>query len=257
MDRMRVEGEALGLLRHPHLVDVFQFDYTKDGRPYLLMERLNGCTLRQELRTRKRLPVTEAVRYAQEMLAALSVAHARGIVHRDIKPENLFLHRQGGGRILKVLDLGIAKVLQTDARHAVAPLTYPTDKASAVGTPLYWAPEQASSQQVDGRADIYAVGLVLFEMLTGKPPVFAAHGAVQLGEAVLDGVPSIPAALKRAILRAVQPSPERRFASAVEFSAAAVVSAVSPAKAPWHPVLLVTAIVAAATYGVLRVAFPH
>src|SRR5690606_29050491 len=130
-----------------------------NGVPYYVMERLQGETLGARLRTAGRLPLTEAIAIATALLDGLSAAHAIGVVHRDIKPPNIYLTVASG---VKILDFGIAKLLDSSS-----PIT---SRGFAIGTPRYMSPEQASGGKVDGRADLYAVGLLLFEMLTGQSP---------------------------------------------------------------------------------------
>jgi serine/threonine-protein kinase len=224
MDRMRLDGQALAALQgHPHLVDVLGLDYTDDVRPYLVMERLTGVDLRDEL-AKGRLPVGRALRYVREAANGLAAAHERGIVHRDVKPENLFLVLPE--RSIKVLDFGLAKVLDS-AQAKVAPLRYPTEGGMLVGTPPYTAPEQIMGERVDGRADVYALGVVLFELLTGKLP-FAGKTSGEVFRAHLrEPVPKpsaqargVPRAVDRLVQKAMATKPSARFASSADFERA-------------------------------------
>jgi serine/threonine-protein kinase len=224
-DRMRVDGQSLAALQgHPHLVSVFGFDYTDDVRPYLVMERLYGVDLRDELSRRGRLPVNEALRHVREAANGLGAAHERGIVHRDVKPENLFLLLPE--RSIKVLDFGLAKILDS-TRASVTPLRYPTESGTLVGTPQYTAPEQIMGDPVDGRADVYSLGVVLFELLTGKPP-FAGKTSLEQFTAHLTApapkpsahAPGIPAAVDRLVQRAMAKRAKDRFADMADFEAA-------------------------------------
>jgi len=157
--RMRQEWRTLARLRHPGIVEVTDAGVTDDGAPYFVMELLTGETLRARLRREGRLDSGEAIAIAVEVLEALAAAHDLGVVHRDVKPANVFLI---GPRRIKLLDFGIAKV--AGGSQTV------TARGVTLGTPRYLSPEQVRGDPVDGRADLYAVGLLLFEMLTGRGP---------------------------------------------------------------------------------------
>ena len=229
-DRLRLEAQAGASLRHnPHIVRVQDFGRTADGSPYLVMEKLDGRDLRAELEARGPLPVVEAVKLARQMLAGLAAAHAIGIGHRDIKPANLFLCAlENGERTLKILDFGIAKVLDTaDSARAPSPLAKPTLEGVTLGTPQYISPEQALAQHVDGRSDIYAVGAVLYWLLTGRAPFRHHRGAFAVMRAHVLEQPAppssradqtIPEALDEAILKALSKRPSDRFQTAEAFS---------------------------------------
>jgi serine/threonine-protein kinase len=230
IDRMRVEAEALGCLNHPNIVTVTGFDTTEQGRPFIVMELLRGRTLANELTARRSFPVAEAISYARQVLSALGAAHGAGIVHRDIKPENLFLHDPPGGpRILKVLDFGVARVLPSASGDSPRPLLNPTETGVVIGTPRFLSPEGAVGRRVDARADIYAVGLTLYEMLAGRGPfdhlesdllVATAHASDQPEAPSRYAERPIPLELDQAVLKALDKNPERRFSSAAEFDRA-------------------------------------
>ncbi|MCC6214054.1 MAG: protein kinase [Polyangiaceae bacterium] len=158
--RLRTEWRALARLEHPCIVAVTDAGTTADGVPFYVMERLEGETLSARLRRLPPLSLAEALDTAAGLLEGLAAAHEIGIVHRDVKPANVFLLAQGG---VKVLDFGVAKVL-----HGTAAVV--TARGIAVGTPRYMSPEQVRGDRVDGRADLYAVGLLLFEMIGGRGP---------------------------------------------------------------------------------------
>jgi len=230
VDRMRLEGQALGRLSHPNIVEVTGFERTADGRPILIMEYLRGRTLRDELRLRSQLPVAEAVRYARELLAALTAAHRIGIVHRDIKPSNLFLC-EAPGKIttLKVLDFGVARVLPSAPKAAPPPLSVPTTTGAVVGTPRFTSPEGAAGKRVDERADLYGAGLVLYAMLSGRGPfddipkerdVLDAHARRTPEPPSAHAGEPVAAELDQIVLKALAKAPDERFQSADEFSAA-------------------------------------
>jgi eukaryotic-like serine/threonine-protein kinase len=177
--RLRNEQRALGRLEHPNIVAVTDAGATSGNVPYFVMERLDGETLAQRLRRVRRLSPVEALRTANGVLEGLTAAHEIGVVHRDIKPPNIFL---AGGSRPKILDFGVAKI--ADARGAI------TARGVAVGTPRYMSPEQASGESVDGRSDLYAVGLILFEMITGAGPFDDARDANEMLLAHLGRVPA-------------------------------------------------------------------
>ena len=159
VQRLRNEWRALARLQHANIVNVTDAGTSGGGVPFYVMERLDGDTLAELLRLKSRLYVLEAVNIAVSVLEALSAAHEIGIIHRDVKPANVFIVNGGG---VKLLDFGIAKI--ADATSVV------TARGLAVGTPRYMSPEQARGERVDGRSDIYASALILFEMIAGVGP---------------------------------------------------------------------------------------
>ena len=167
--RLRNEWRALGRLEHPNIVTVTDAGTTDNGVPFFVMERLEGETLSQRMRRTRRFPVREALDIAAGVLEGLAAAHQIGVVHRDVKPPNIFVLADGRP---KVLDFGVAKIL--DDPGVV------TARGVAVGTPRYMSPEQARGDAVDGRADIYSVGLILFEIVAGVSPFDDARDANEL-----------------------------------------------------------------------------
>ncbi|HVR20534.1 MAG TPA: serine/threonine-protein kinase, partial [Polyangiaceae bacterium] len=156
--RLRNEQRALGRLQHPNIVAVTDAGVTSTHIPYFVMERVEGETLAARLKQRRRLPVVEAIAIARGVLDGLSAAHEIGVVHRDIKPPNILV---SSGNRPKMLDFGVAKI--ADSASVTA-------RGVAIGTPRYMSPEQVGGESVDGRSDLYAVGLLLFEMITGAGP---------------------------------------------------------------------------------------
>lgn len=226
-DRLRVEAQALAAVSSPHVVTVSDLGCTPEGRPYLVLERLRGRTLRDELRERRALPIGEAVAITRQILEGLHAAHLLGIVHRDVKADNIFLCQDpsgSGAPLVKVLDFGIAKVLDTSsAEPALAGPQYPTEEGVMVGSPRTVAPEQIRFQPVDARTDVYAVGLLLYTMIAGRPPFVYARDLLKTLDAHLTEVPrapsmyalqAVPAALDHLILKALAKRPEHRFPSA-------------------------------------------
>jgi serine/threonine protein kinase len=165
--RFRREARAASKVGHPNIVDVTDSGTTENGDVYFVMERLDGLDLGEVLRHERRIAPDRTVHIGTQICRALSAAHAAGIIHRDLKPENIFLvSRDGNADFVKVLDFGIAKQDMGNQNHPRR-LTTP---GIAMGTPEYMAPEQAAGKAIDGRVDIYSVGAILYEMLTGEPP---------------------------------------------------------------------------------------
>ncbi len=157
LERFRREARAVAQLSHPHIVGVIDAG-EDDGRPYIVFEYVEGETLKNRIRRMGRLPITEAVAYAIEIARALGAAHARHIVHRDVKPQNVLIDPEGSA---KVTDFGIARTLEEDGLTA---------DGRVLGTTDYVSPEQALGQPVTGQSDLYSLGVVLYEMLTGEVP---------------------------------------------------------------------------------------
>jgi eukaryotic-like serine/threonine-protein kinase len=230
LERMRVEAQALAQLRSPHLVDVFDFGHTTDGCPFYAMELLAGADLGREVRRRGAFPPAEAVALVRQLLAGLAVAHRAGIVHRDVKLENLFLcEGPDGAPLLKILDFGIAKVLPR--AEGLEPPSVRTGDGAVLGTPRFMSPEQALGRAVDERTDVYAAGVVLYELLTGRDPFHHLDGTEPLLRAHVSEEPPPPSrvapqpiepALDDVVMRAMAKRPEDRYGSADELSAALV-----------------------------------
>ncbi len=216
VQRFFAEARAVNLIKHDNIVEVMDLAVLDNGRPYILMEYLEGQSLHQALAQRVRFQPEVIAEVIIEVLAGLSAAHSRHIVHRDIKPENIFLTKSGR---IKLLDFGIAK-LQPD----IAKLDSATKTGTLLGTPHYMAPEQAVCMPVDARSDLYAVGLVLYEGVTGVRP-FDAPSLFELLKQHVERtpqtpsslVPGLPEAYDEVILRAVKKDPADRFQSAEEF----------------------------------------
>jgi serine/threonine-protein kinase len=219
------EARAAMAVRHPSIVDVLDVGWSPDGMPYLVMELLAGETLARRL-SRGRIPVSETVDLARQVTSALSAAHREGIVHRDLKPENLFLVAGDPGEAarVKILDFGVAKL-----RHDLPEGSGHTRTGSIIGTPAYMSPEQCRglSREIDGRADIYSLGVILYEMLAGRPPFVGEAGGDTMIMQVRDEPPpvssfvaGVPARLEGVIRRALAKSPADRFHRAEEMQAA-------------------------------------
>ena len=214
-DRFLREIRILARLNHPHILQLYDSGEA-DGLLYFVMPFVEGESLRQRL-DQGRLPVATAVQFATEIATALDYAHRQGIVHRDIKPENILLH---DGQAV-VSDFGIARAVDAAGGPALTALT---STGVAIGTPLYMSPEQIIGGEVDGRSDVYSLGCVLYEMLTGSPPFTGPNAQAVLARHSVDTVPSlrksraeIPVRLEDITFRALAKAPGDRFASAAEF----------------------------------------
>jgi serine/threonine protein kinase len=221
LGRFKQEAQAAAALNHPNILAVFGLG-TFGGAPYLVSELLEGETLRQILR-HGAVAIRKATDYAAQVAHGLAAAHERGIVHRDLKPENLFVTK--GGRV-KILDFGLAKLQQPVAESDDAPTrTFVTNPGVVMGTVGYMSPEQVRGRPIDFRADIFALGAVLYEMLTGKQ-AFARPTAAETMTAILNEDPpslsqsgkNISPGLQRVILRCLEKKPEQRFQSASDLA---------------------------------------
>lgn len=248
MGRFEREAQAAARVHHPNVLDVVDVVRAADNRPCIVTELLEGEELGVALERRKKLPVAEAVDIIRQACLGLAAAHAEGIVHRDLKPSNLFLcTRREGGHAVKVLDFGVAKVTDGAALTRVG---------TVVGTPAYMAPEQARGLPgVDARADVYAIGAVLYHLVTGRPPFdddepgrILMRVATERPAPVRRIDPGIPEMLELIIQGAMAPDPSQRFASASElesqlaaFASDAERAARAPARqtpAPHSPTLV-------------------
>jgi len=222
------EARAANAIRHPNIIDIIDVGLLPDDNvPYMLMEFLEGESLASRLERTRQLDVDSAVEIAFQTASALAAAHSKGIVHRDLKPDNLFLvpdEMVGSGERVKVLDFGIAK-LRDDMRGS----SMKTRTGAIMGTAAYMSPEQCQGllEKLDHRTDVYALGIILYEMLCGAPP-FLSEG---FGDIIIMHVmkepenpqhknPAVPPAVSAAILRALAKSPGDRFQSMLEFQAA-------------------------------------
>ena len=221
--RFQREAEAAGMAESAHIVQIFDSGVTEAGLPFLVMELLTGEDLRACLRREGRLSVPSALRIVNQVLRALVRAHEAGIVHRDLKPDNVFLcARDDDPSFVKLVDFGISKVARARTADTL------TRRGTVLGTAFYMSPEQAQSfADIDGRTDLFSLGAILFEMLTGRPP----HGG-RTYEAVLIAictqeapdvrslVPEVPGNVAAIVSRALAREREQRFQSASEFLAA-------------------------------------
>jgi serine/threonine protein kinase len=211
--RFRREAQAAARLNDPSIVGVY--DTGADGDiQYIVMEFVEGRTLAEFLSAGKRVSPVQAVELTQKIATALGLAHAQGIVHRDIKPANVMVTRDGA---VKVMDFGIARLQSAET----APQT-----SSVLGTPTYLSPEQAQGQQVDARSDLYSLGVVLYELLTGRPP-FTGDSPVAIAYKQVNEAPvppselnlDVPPRLDSVVMKALAKNPANRYPSAEAFVA--------------------------------------
>ncbi len=210
MRRFRNESRAIAILSHPNIVKVYDVSFG-DRLQYIVMEYIDGITLKEYIEQQKQLTWKEAIHFTLQILSALCHAHQKGIVHRDVKPQNIMLLKDG---TVKVMDFGIARFANSETRTM-------TDKA--IGSVHYIAPEQARGGVIDEKVDIYSVGVMLFEMLTGKLP-FEAENAVSVAIMQLQSEPRhprdinplIPEGLEEIVLKAMKKDPSQRYGSAAE-----------------------------------------
>jgi len=211
LHRFQQEARAAGALNHPNIVAIYDFG-EHEGSPYVVTELLEGRTLR-EVMAGHPLPVRKALDYGIQIAHGLSAAHEKGIVHRDLKPENLFVTDDGR---VKILDFGIAKLMRAeDAQNAGAATQ--TSAGAILGTTAYMSPEQIRGESVDHRTDIFALGTVLYEMLSGRRPFAGATAADTISAILTQDSPSlteVPPDLDRAVRRCLEKSPRERFHSA-------------------------------------------
>ncbi|MGE3889401.1 MAG: protein kinase [Vicinamibacterales bacterium] len=225
VQRFLREARAISSLNHPHICTLHDIG-AREGQQFMVMERLEGEPLKARL-ARGPLPLDEVLAFGEHIADALDAAHAKGIVHRDLKPANLFVTTRGQ---VKVLDFGVAKLTEPGRASAGAETIGGSDQVtmagSAIGTIHYMSPEQARGLEIDGRSDLFSLGIVLYEMATGKAPFQGATAAVVF-EGILSGVPpapsqvaaGVPEDLDRIVFRALEKDREMRYQSAADLRA--------------------------------------
>lgn len=229
-ERFLREAQTVARLEHPNIVPIHKVG-GQGSVLYIIMRYIDGPSLRALLEKPKRLAVTEAVRIARDVAVALAYAHEHGIVHRDVKPDNILLDRTGH---TLVTDFGIAKAAEEAKSAAVGPLT---TEGMVLGTPEYMSPEQAAGEALDGRSDIYSLGVVLYHMLAGAPPFDGESAqAILAKQLTAEPIPirerrrEVSPALAAIVERMLAKEPERRYASAADVSRV-LTGAVPPAAA--------------------------
>ncbi|MCS6884728.1 MAG: serine/threonine-protein kinase [Acidobacteriota bacterium] len=217
IERFRREAKMAMQIRHPNAVAVMDFGNTPDGTVYLVMEYLEGCTLRERLKQCGHLTLAEANKILQQVCEAVNVAHKRKIIHRDLKPDNIFLEQLGEEENVKVLDFGIAKL--KDQASSL------TRQGLVIGTPHYMSPEQFYGREVDVRSDIYSIGVIVYEMLAGRPPFDApttlALATKQVSEPpppIYTFQPSVPAVINTVVMHALEKDPNKRPQNVLDFA---------------------------------------
>jgi serine/threonine-protein kinase len=229
VSRFQQEAISASRIKHPNVLDVFDFGKLEDGSFFLAMEYLQGRDLAGELSESTTIVPDRAVRIALQMTRALAAAHARGVVHRDLKPENVFLHQtEEGDEIVKIVDFGIAQLKGKDEVEAGTERRRRLTRTGMIfGTPEYMSPEQAAGLIVDLRADIYATGVMLYEMFTGAVPFTGSSFMAVLSAHLTQPIPpmrdyypelDISPELEAAVMRALEKNPDARFQSMRELA---------------------------------------
>ena len=220
-DRFFRESRASAKLRHPHIVSILDFNVDDEQHPFLVMELLNGPSIKDEISSKGRFTLAEVQAIVTSLCEALQFAHDVGIVHRDLKPANIVAHQFGQGqRVYKIVDFGLANLRESDDTRLTGPHEF-------LGTIAYASPEQLTGSVVDTASDVYSMGAVVFEMLTGKPPFFGPDAMSVLNAhlnapvpRLSDIDPDLPAWVDLAVSRALAKDPAKRWASITDFGSA-------------------------------------
>jgi hypothetical protein len=217
LERFRREAISACLVQHPNAIAVYDSGISAEHIPYLAMELLEGESLSVLLAREKKLDLPRCLSIAIPVCDALEVAHEQGIVHRDVKPENVFLHRGPAGEIVKVVDFGVAALLHTAEAATIAKKLTATNVV--VGTPAYVSPERVVGDEYDGHADVYSVGVLIYEMLTGHLPIEYRAGlglaafirqATEAARPLSDWLPEVPDEIETLVMRALAREPSSR-----------------------------------------------
>ncbi|HPB51019.1 MAG TPA: serine/threonine-protein kinase [Myxococcota bacterium] len=221
--RFKNEARAVSRLNHPNTIRIFDFGQMDDGTLYFAMELLEGRSLDKAIRQDAPVSARRTLHIMSQMADSLAEAHSKGIVHRDLKPENVYLSQVGDDPdFVKVLDFGVARMREQDSSQGTM-----TQAGVIFGTPRYMAPEQARTMAVDARADIYALGIIWYELLTGQTPFEADNPLAILMKHIQDPVPpmsvtrpdvAVPAEVEELVFKCLEKSPERRFQSAASLA---------------------------------------
>jgi eukaryotic-like serine/threonine-protein kinase len=217
-DRFQREAEASARIKHPNAVPVTDFGQTEDGIIYLVMEYIDGTSLRRLIEQEQRLAPKRVVDLGRQICSAIAAAHRAGVIHRDLKPDNIMIEMIDNRETARVLDFGIAKLKDYQQRRI-------TETGNVLGTPHYMSPEQCSGAPLDHRSDIYALGVVLYEMISGKLPFDAPSApAIIVQQVTRDPKPlheicsDVPEPLARVVMRALEKQPDRRQQTATDLA---------------------------------------
>ncbi|MCA9802596.1 MAG: serine/threonine protein kinase [Cyanobacteria bacterium HKST-UBA02] len=225
-ERLKREAEALSRLAHDNIVSFREFGVSSDGQPFVVTDLVDGRSLQEVLRAEGALEMARACRIFVQICLAMYFAHKQGVMHRDLKPSNILLvEGSGGAERVKVADFGLVKFLkQPDADDQNL-----TQEGVVMGSPVYMSPEQCQGHTIDERSDIYSLGCIMYETMSGRPPYLGQHAMAIMLKQVQDPIPTLaPSAtgagfdprLERVIGRALAKSPEDRFQSMSELAAA-------------------------------------
>lgn len=218
--RFKKEAEALAALEHPNIIHVRHYGLTENGQPYMVLDYVEGTSMSQVIQSRGPIPVAFAVQFFIQIADALSHAHERGVWHQDLKPNNIMICQSGlATPSIKLIDFGIAKIINGEATPAGL-----TDTGDILGSPAYMSPEQASGGKVDARTDIYSLGCVMFEALTGKQPFSGSTALEVIAHQVNTKAPSIedhalsdfPPSLVKIVAKTLEKNADRRYQSMSE-----------------------------------------
>jgi eukaryotic-like serine/threonine-protein kinase len=223
LTRFEREARTIARMRGEHVVQVYDVGRLEHGEPFIVMELLTGEDLSALLERERRLPVATAVDYVLQACEAMAEAHVAGVIHRDLKPANLFVSKRADGRpLVKVLDFGISKLLSETTSLSLT--------SGVLGSPLYMSPEQlSSSKDIDPRTDVWSLGTILYELLTGSP-AFQAEGLAQVCARIMAGAPDpirnelrdVPPALEAVLVKCLRRYPEERYLSVADLAAALI-----------------------------------
>ncbi|HEY9718256.1 MAG TPA: serine/threonine-protein kinase [Trichormus sp.] len=215
LERFRQESQAASNLHHPNIVTIHNFGFTAEGQPYLVMDYLEGTSLQALIRRDRYLPVDRACHIFAQIVDALSHAHSHGVIHRDLKPSNILLVEQDGDHhFAKIVDFGIAKLLPQEGSDSLAL----TQTGELFGSPLYMSPEQCKGEQLDAKSDVYSMGCLMYEALTGKPPL-TGDNTLEVLYKHINEVPAplsthgvrVPAKMENIIFKCLAKSPAQRY----------------------------------------------
>ncbi|MBU1242847.1 protein kinase, partial [Myxococcota bacterium] len=245
VERFRKEAQSVANLDNPHIIQVFDYGQTPTGSPYIAMELLHGETFAARLNARK-LTLDELLGILSQIADGLGEAHALGFIHRDLRPRNIMLiEREGQKDYVKILDFGLAKIVHPGSDPSVSGVGF------VLGDPTYSAPEQMKAQKVDGRADLYSLGIMVYQALAGHPPYTGATVFEVMGKHLDAPLPmlegssiAVPRGLDAVLAKALAKNPNDRYRTVLQFLEAMMelrnAPLVQPLKAAKHPVFIGT-----------------